>query len=158
MKLKNIVTGAFVGTIMMNILMPFIITKGATSKEIILLYTLPLVGALSSFVIEIEKGEMKENIKRIVNSEAKENINKIRESSIRDFNISSLFGKNIKIRTYGGALISGILKGIEENLLILSSAKRLDIPENISSTMIFIDKKDIREIELSNETIIENFK
>lgn len=155
MKLKNVVTGAFVGTIMMNILMPFIITKGATTKEVMLLYTLPLVGALSSFVIEIEK---EENLKRRINSEAKENINSIRESSAREFNISSFLGKNIKIRTYGGALISGILKGVEENLLILSSAKRLDIPESVSSAIIFIDKKDIREIELSSETMIENFK
>lgn len=155
MKLKNVVTGAFVGTIMMNVLMPFIITKGATTKEVMLLYTLPLVGALSSFVIEIEK---EENLKRRINSETKENINNIRESSIGEFNISSFLGKNIKIRTYGGALISGILKGVEENLLILSSAKRLDIPESVSSAIIFIDKKDIREIELSSETMIENFK
>ncbi|MBU5678960.1 MAG: hypothetical protein QXJ96_00570 [Candidatus Aenigmatarchaeota archaeon] len=155
MKLKNVVTGAFVGTIMMNVLMPFIITKGATTKEVMLLYTLPLVGALSSFVIEIEK---EENLKRRINSEAKENINNIRESSIGEFNISSFLGKNIKIRTYGGALISGILKGVEENLLILSSTKRLDIPESVSSAIIFIDKKDIREIELSSETMIENFK
>ncbi|MEM5835308.1 MAG: hypothetical protein QXM11_01930, partial [Candidatus Aenigmatarchaeota archaeon] len=65
MKFKNLVVGAFVGTIMMNILMPFIITKGTTNKELILLYTLPLVGTLTSLILEIENEERKNNLKKI---------------------------------------------------------------------------------------------
>lgn len=149
MNLKNIVTGAFVGTIVMNILMPFIITKGATSREIMLLYLLPLVGALTSLVLEIEKREA-DNLKgKIIIGEKAAN---------NEFKISALLGKGIKIRTYSGAFISGILKDIEDNLLVISSAKRLDTPESISSSILFIDKKDIREIELSNENTNISFK
>ncbi|MEM5861144.1 MAG: hypothetical protein QW758_01210 [Candidatus Aenigmatarchaeota archaeon] len=152
MKFKNLVVGAFVGTIMMNILMPFIITKGTTNKELILLYTLPLVGTLTSLILEIENEERKNNLKKITNSEIKES-----KAIEKDLNVSSFLGKEIKIRTYSGAFISGILKGIEDNLLILSSAKRLDVPESIVSSIIFIDRKDIREIELSNETTSTSF-
>lgn len=154
MNLKNIITGAFIGTIVMNILMPFIITKDATSREIMLLYILPLVGALSNFAIEIEKREFGENFNRIGGKESKkEDINIINRPNVKDLNISTLFGKNIKIRTYSGALINGILKGVEDNLLIIFSAKRLDTPESISSDIVFIDKNDIREIELSSENV-----
>lgn len=154
MNMKNVITGAFVGTMVMNLLMPIVFTKGLNTNESLILYSLPLVGALSSLVLEIEKNDNNFIRNSIQNRKINREINVNLDNEHIKGNIISILGKNIKIRTYSGALIEGILKGVEDSLLVLSSAKRLDIPESIANTILFIDKRDIREIEVINENLI----
>ena len=143
MNTRSVVTGIFVGVMVMNFLMPTVLSRSSEYNIFLLLYALPITGALTSVAIEIEKRNEREN----------ENKKDIKETALLEENRSDamkrLIGKYVTITTYGGALISGMLQGVEDNLILLTSAKRLDTPESITASILFIDKKDVREMKLS---------
>ena len=65
-----------------------------------------------------------------------------------DEKFENLNGKNVIIRTNQSGILQGIVKNVEKNMIILEDAKRLDIPEYPKAYRIFIDKNDIKSMEV----------
>lgn len=139
MNINNVLLGAFVGVLAVAMFTPLITFYGFNSMtSMILLYTLPLVGAASVFITEElspekrgkEKGML--SVKRLTGADG-------------------LSVKTAVIHTNMGGVYKGIVSGEEGGMIVLEKASRLDIPESSMLDRLFIDRNDVKRMEMSSE-------
>lgn len=137
MNIDNIIIGTFVGIMIIGLFMPILVVVGFNKlTSLLLLYALPLTGAVAGFVLSI--GSQKKDLK----------IEK------RDEYLSDLIGRWVIIHTKMGSTHKGKIRSYDKNLIALDNAIRLDIPNSETMDHLFIDKNDVKRIETVNEKIV----
>jgi len=126
--MKRIIYGAFVGVLFISFLFPLISFLGLNKITfLIVFYSFPLVGVITTLLLENENKELKIN-------------------NIKD--IQSIIKKNVILRTNQNASFQGIIKDIDEKIIILERARRLDLPDAPIAYMVFIDRNEIKSMEI----------
>lgn len=136
MNINNLLLGAFVGVLAVAMFTPLITFYGFNSMtSMVLLYTLPLVGAASVAITEgISSGKSG-------NEKGEKRLSKH----------DDLGGKIAVIHTNMGGVYKGIVAGEEGEMIVLEKASRLDIPESSVLDRFFIDRNDVKRMELSSQ-------
>lgn len=142
MNTNDVMLGMFVGVIAISLFTPILSLYGFNQHtSIILLYSLPFVGAASIVVADV-LGNRQESSS--TGSSHSEKYGKTRESQI-----GRLLGKSVVVHTKIGGSYKGWIRGVDNELLILGDAVRLDVPDGNRIDHIFIEKNDIKRIESS---------
>ena len=142
MHLNNILVGAFIGILVLSIFIPVLIVIGFNqTTSLILLYAMPITGAVAGFAIE----------HRLIIGEKQPNFNAeklVDKPTKNQEHFSNLIGKWVIIHTKMGSAHKGMVKGYDENLLALNYAVRIDISNSDVLDHLFIEKDDIKRIEV----------
>jgi hypothetical protein len=122
--MKKIIYSAGIGILFVNLLFPLIYFFGLNKTTfLIILYSFPLLGVLVAIFIENER--------------LKTEIDK-----------KNLIEKNVIIRTNQSGIFQGIIKNIDDKTITLGTAKRLDLPDAPIAYRIFIDRNEIKSMEV----------
>jgi small nuclear ribonucleoprotein (snRNP)-like protein len=147
---NNVMIGVFVGVITISMFTPLLSLYGFNqTTSLILLYSLPFVGAASIFVADaLQPGSS------TVPSRSGE---KEKENPGSHGHLSGILGKTITLHTRMGGSYRGSVRGVDNEMLILGNAVRLDVPNGNKLDHLFIDKDDIKRIESPSGRIIGEF-
>ncbi len=125
----GIVSGIFV----ISLINPLVSTFGFNKfTYIFLLYMMPLTGVVTVTMLRIfqRRGTAKET-----RSERTE---------------ENLEGKWVIVHTKLGSVHKGRVRRIDNNMIVLDYAVRLDIPDNTVLDHLFLSKEEVKQIEVSN--------
>jgi len=114
-----------IGVGFISLISPLISSLGLSKTTYLILIYSPFLSAVFTALLIDKENAKKKN-------ETTENIN----------------GKNVIIRTNESGIVQGVVKNIEKNMIILEDAKRLDLPGYPKAYRIFIDKNDIKSMEI----------
>jgi|GEM_PF-5894554 len=148
-QLDKILIGTVVGISFIALVIPTLMIVGFNQMtSLILIYMLPLTGAVTGFVIEYQHSK----IKTIKKTEYE------KQTKTKQDGFANLIGKWVVIHTKMGSVHKGMVRSCNENLLALDYVTRLDVPNSDVMDHLFIDKNDIKRIEAneSDELAKEN--
>ena len=135
MNSNSILLGAFVGVLAVAMFTPMITFFGFNSlTSMILLYTLPIVGAASVAVSE--------SIKQSGDQGKHEIIARPQE------NFAGIMGKGVVVHTHMGGVYKGTVSGYDGSIIMMEKASRLDLPDSTLLDNVFIEKTDVKRIEM----------
>gem|GEM_PF-4854737 len=123
--MDKIMYATIIGVGFISLISPLISSLGLSKTTYLILIYSPFLSAVFTALLIDRENAKKKN-------ETTENIN----------------GKNVIIRTNESGIVQGVVKNIEKNMIILEDAKRLDLPGYPKAYRIFIDKNDIKSMEI----------
>ena len=134
MLLEEVLIGIVSGIFVISLVNPLVSTFGFNKfTYIFLLYLMPLTGVVTVTMLRIFQRKQ-ETTKGMESERVEENLE----------------GKWVVIHTKLGSVHKGRVRRIDNNMIVLDYAVRLDVPDNTVLDHLFLSKEEIKQIEVSN--------
>ncbi len=138
MNSNHILLGMFIGVMAISLFTPILSVYGFNqATSMVLLYMLPLVGAATAMTIDSLFADKKENQPVLAEVQEHETL----------YEMPDIVGKSVHVDASSGSY-RGHVKFFDEKIIALENAERLDQKEPSALDNVFIERKDVRKIEV----------
>ena len=141
MNSNHILLGMFIGVMAISLFTPILSVYGFNqATSMVLLYMLPLVGAATAITIDSLFADRKENQPALAEAQKHE----------ISYEMPDIVGKSVRVDASSGSY-KGSVKSFDEKMIVLENAERMDQKEPSALDNVFMERKDVRKIEVLPE-------